>query len=240
MTVVSVLLDAILIAVTVFCLALGIKRGFVKSIVRMIGSLASLIVSFLISGPVAEWLFHTMFRSSVEQAVRNAVGSDVTASVSSLAEQWGAVLAGLPDVIRNGLASVGIQTPEQLGAAVAEQGAATAGDAARVMVDHLIAPLCVTLLQVIVFILLFIVLSFLVRFLAKMLSAVFSAIPLVREANKALGAVAGLLQGAMIVLVLTAALQLYMTMSGAGSAVTAADLDQTWITKWVMDINPLF
>ena len=43
-----------------------------------------------------------------------------------------------------------------------------------------------------------------------------------------------------MVLVLTAALQLYMTMAGASSVVTAADLEQTWITNWVMSINPLF
>lgn len=240
MTPTAIVLDVILAAVAVLCLVLGVKRGFVKSIVRMIGSLVSLVAAFLISSPVAEWLFTALFRPTVENAVHGAIGADASASLASLTGQWASVLASLPEVIRNGLSATGIQTPEQLGAAVAEQGAVTAGDAATVLVDQLIAPLCVMVIQVIVFILLFIVLSIVVRLLAGLLDKVFSAIPLVRELNTALGAVAGLLHGAVLVLVLTAALQLYMTMSGASSVVTAADLEQTWITGWVMQINPLF
>ena len=240
MTPIAIALDLILAAVVILCLVLGIKRGFVKSIVRMIGSLVSMIVAFLISSPVAEWLFNTMFRQTVENAVHSAIGADVSASISSLTEQWGTVLAGLPDIIRNGLAAAGIQSPEQLGSAVAAEGATTVGDAATVLVDRMIAPLCVMVLQVIVFIVLFLLLSVAVRLLAGVLDKVFSSIPLVRELNTALGAVTGLANGALWVLVLTAALQLYMTMTGASSAVTAADLEQTWLTGWVMQINPLF
>lgn len=240
MTMVSLTLDLILAAVVALCVVLGLKRGFVKSIVRMIGSLASLIVAFLISSPVAEWVFASFFRDQLQSTVSNALGADVSASVSSIAGQWASVLASLPDLVRNGLAATGVTSADQLGAVVTEHGAATAGDAAAVLVDSLIAPLCVMVIQVLVFVVLFIVLSIAVRFVAAALDKVFSAIPLVRELNTALGAVAGLLHGAVLVLVLTAALQLYMTMTGANSIVTAADLDQTWWTQWLMDVNPLF
>ena len=240
MTWVSATLDGVLAAVLVICVVLGFKRGFVRSVVQMIGSVAAMLVSFFISGPIAQGLFDAFFRTGVRETVASAIGGEATASVSTLQREWGAIFGRLPELFRNGLNATGSGTPDALSATVSKQGAATVGTAADAIADNLIAPICVALLQVLLFVVLFLIVSLLIRLVGRALDKIFSSLPLVRQVNTALGGAAGLLRGAVWGIVLCSVLHIYMTMAGSSSFVTAADLDATWWTGWVMDINPLF
>jgi uncharacterized membrane protein YfcA len=100
------------------------------------------------------------------------------------------------------------------------------------MMDAVIAPLCVSLLQAVLFLLIFIAVYIAAHFLAKAMDKVFSSLPIIRRVNALLGGVLGAIEGVAFVYLLTLVLRLYMTMAGAGSVVTAADIEASYIVEF--------
>ena len=228
----ALILDILAIALAIVFLIVGIHRGFIKSIVRLLGFAASMIASALISSPVATWLYNTFLHDRMELAVSEKVQQGVADAAQTLNEQIQAITESLPDFLQNLLTVFGDN-------AQSVSGTAQPNDSlVPTVMDNVVAPVCTALLQIIVFLVLFLILFFVVQLLGKLLDKIFSNIPVIKQLNGLLGGALGLAEGALVVFVLCAALQLYVSLAGDGSMLSMDALEQSRVLKWFMEINP--
>ncbi len=230
---VSWILDIVTVLVAVLFVLVGYRRGFIKSVVRLIGFAVSVVAAALLSNPIAAKLYDMLFRAQVETLVTQKVEEAAASASASLQEQITSVIASLPQSIQSLMSMYGVDVQEFVGAAQPAQALAAT------VLDQIVTPLCVMVLQLIVFLVLFLVLFLLVRLVGKLLDKIFASLPVIKQINGLLGAVIGFAEGVLVLFVLCYGVQLYMSLTGAQSAITAADLDQTYILRYLMDVNPI-
>ena len=227
------ILDGILAVIAVLFTVIGGVRGFIKTAVRLIGALASALIATFAAQPLAVWLYDAVFHTQVEQFVTVQVQNGVAAAAQSLNEQIDAVTGTLPQGLQSLFLLLDTEAAIQSGAAQsAEQLIAT-------VMEQVAAPLCTAALQVIVFVVLFAVLFILIHVLGICLDKTFSSMESTKKANHLFGGVLGFLESIPLILVLTVAVQLYMTFAGAHSVITVQDIENTYLMEWLMQVNPL-
>lgn len=226
----SWVLDMAAVAVMILMLVLGVRRGFIKSAVRLIGMIAALVAASLVSAPVAGWIFDRFLEAPIQTAVAQEAANATVAAAKTVQEQMMSVIQALPAVVQGAF--------DMAGMTVTQTGAPVAADALTAMLmESVLEPLCVSFMQVVLFLVLFIGLYIVARLIAKALDKIFNALPLIRQVNGLLGGVLGLCEGVAVVYVLTLGLRLYMTMAGADSVVSSADLEATYLVNYIMDFR---
>lgn len=181
--------DVIFVAVVVFALAIGWKRGFFRSMMDLIGTLLVLAVSIWLSGIAAEWAFQEMLRGPLTAQIAEALE---TASAENGAE---AVFAALPGIFSGALELYGITAD-----AVNQAMANASGPAAVAAVD-LMAPAVISVLKAVLALVLFLFLLVLVRMVTGAVCRVLR-LPLLRQLDQGFGAVLGAVQGLAVVFLL--------------------------------------
>ena len=232
MTISPILDIAVAVLLILFAL-IGVRRGFIKSVVRLLGFVLSVVAAAVASMPVAQYVYEAFFYSPIKAMVSQKVQEGVATAATGLSEQVTAVLSSLPKGVQSLLAMYGTDGNGFSGAAQTGEALVTT------VMDGVITPLCTALLQVIVFLVLFLVLFLLIRLLGKLLDKVFSSLPLIKQINGLLGGLLGFAEGVLVLFVLCYALQLYMTLTGENSLLTAEQLNATRLLSWLMNHNPI-
>ncbi len=228
----SWILDIAAAAVIVLMVIFGVRRGFIKTAVRLIGVIAALVTAALVSTPAAQWIFDTWVALPVRQTVAEAASEVAVSAAATLQEQVAHVVEALPAFVQSAI--------DVTGACVHQTGAPVAAHTLTTLImDSLMEPLCVSLMQAMLFLLIAILVYILARILAKTMDKLFNALPIIRQVNGLFGGALGLLEGLAAVYLLTLALKLYMTMTGAGSVVSDADIEATYLVKHFMDVRLL-
>lgn len=181
--------DLIFVALVVFTLVIGWKRGFFRSMMDLIGTLLVLAVSIWLSGVAAEWAFQEMLRGPMIAQIAEALE---TASADNAAE---VVFSALPSIFSGALELYGI-TADTVNQAIAN----TSGSAAVAAVD-LMAPAVISVLKAVLALVLFLFLLALMRILTSAICRVLR-LPLLRQLDQCLGAVLGGVQGIAVVFLL--------------------------------------
>ncbi len=228
----AMVLDLIAAALVVVAVIVGIKRGFIKSIIGLVGLIAAAVLAAMFASPLASTVYDSVIEKPLSAAVENAVETSAQSVASTVGEQIENATAGLPDILQ-----------AMLAADVSwEDNAAAAVDAAALSetLTGLLKPICISVVQVLMFLLLFIVILIAIKMLGGVIDKLFSSLPVIKQANGALGGVIGAVQGILLVFVLCFALELYMTLTGADAMITREQLSQTVIVKHFMAFNPFF
>lgn len=228
----SLVLNIILVAIMALTVFLGYRRGFVRTMIQLVGWVAALIVALTLSTPAATFAFDNFFAKGLETQLTetfNGIAGEPSAMLEQMVEKLPAPIASAlennPHVL---------ETLENLD----ESTANTAQSLASSVVDTVIRPLAVSLLQFLIFLVLFLLLLVVVRLLEKLVKPI-CKLPLIRQADGILGAVLGALKGAVFVLLLTALLQWLVTMGVFSNWVSTDTLEDAAIVNWVLQFNPL-
>ncbi len=230
---ISLILDIAVAALLVLFTIVGVRRGFIKSVVRLLGFVVAVVGAAVASMPIAQYVYTTFFHTPIEAMVAQKVQEGVTAAATSLSEQVTAVLSSLPHGVQSLLAVYGVDGSHM-------NGATQTGEAlVPTVMDGVITPLCTAVLQVIVFLVLFLVLFLIIRLLGKLIDKIFASLPVIKQVNGLLGGVLGFAEGVLVLFVLCFGLQLYMTLTGANSLLSTAQLEQTHLLGWAMANNPI-
>lgn len=227
------ILDGIVIAIAATFTVVGCVRGFIKSAVRLIGAIAAAIAAAFGASPIATWLYETVFYTSVEQFVEKQIQDGAAMAAQSLSDQITAITTSLPQGLQSVLALLGTETMIQDGAAQ------TADKLLPTVMEQLVTPLCMTVLQAIAFLALFFTLFILIHLLGIWMDKIFSKKTSTKTVNRVLGAVLGLAESVPLLLALCLAVQIYLTLAGAQSVFNVEDIEQTYILEWLMQVNPL-
>ena len=225
------LLDGVLILLFVLAIWLGHKRGFIKTVTGVVAFLVAVAIASLLSGPVAQFAYDR----AVEPSVVETVDSYTAAATGSLESGVNEALASMPGFVTNLLANGGIASGADV---LAKVGTADAAALGQNIADNVVEPLVIPLLKMIATLILFIVAYVLASLLLRVLNVV-AKLPLLKQVNKSLGAVAGVLSGVLWVLFAVSVLQVVAAVAGSDFIINQALLADTIVTDWLIGINPL-
>jgi len=232
------LLDFILLAIFALMLYSGVKRGFVHTVISAVAVFAAMLLASALSKTAAPWLYVTFVQETATQAVAASLppGVDITLSV----EQAKQVMQELPEVWSALAATVGIDLNEVI--ASIGGGAPQATDVAARVAEWILRPIAEAVLRVVAFAVCMIVLYILIRILMLILDRVFK-LPVLKSANKLLGALLGAVKGILFLLLICTVLQVvagFMEDSAFAEAVAASRLVQLLnLTKAIGAANPV-
>ncbi len=232
------ILDIVIVAVLAIFTFLAYKKGLIKTLFGMLGTLVAFLGAFAFKGAVGGWLDVTFVRPSVRNMVLSTLSGspvlDYDKALSSL--DVAGKVQKMPEALRSLLETVGISAAD-ITSSLSSLSANTL-EAKNKLIDSIAAPISATISTAIAFVILFVVLLIVCKVGAKILSALFNLLPIGKQFNRLGGAAVGLVEGALIVLVLTAVI--WGISLGADKGIFSPEtLEKTLITKEIIKINPI-
>lgn len=236
MNITAIVLDLLLAAAILYYFVHGWRKGFLSTFVHVVGYVLACCGAYIGSRALAETTYQLFIRQklvqSVSEALQNSAASaDVTTSI-------GAVLQTVPKVI-SGFVTTFFGGMEGLVKEFGDTIASTADSVGATIADQMLYPIIYTLLQALFFLLLFFAIMVIVRSLSKVFRGV-RHIPLIGPVNSLLGGALGLIQGAVIVLIVVMALNLLIGVTGDSIPYLNNEaIAKTYLFRYVYDWNPI-
>lgn len=229
----SVIIDLVIAAVFVLCVALGAKRGLFRSFAELVVVLLALLVAAKGAAFTADTAVDRMLRPVAQSLVEKRVDELMDQGVVniSLGDGLQRIVEALPgDALRRGAEEIlaAIEVPDQIGDVSAAGEVLTA--LGNEMLDALLGGMVRNLLYTVAFLLIFLVLTVLLRLLVRALDLPFH-LPVLRQINAFGGLLFGGIKG---VLLLWLAIWF---LTGTGLLLTAEVVEETRLLKLLI---PLF
>lgn len=215
-------LDAVVLAVSGICLALGWRRGFIDSVKGLVGILLSVIVAATLAQPVGEKIDEAVIRPWAVDQVLSVQGEEVSAD-TPIAQMD---LVAVNEQISN-LFHVDI-----LGETTADM--TVGGYVEKIITD---SGITMGISHALATILLFVGCSVVVWLIGLLLKPILK-LPVLRQCNGLLGLLVGAVNAVIVLLVIATAVELF------GSSVPNVDLgpqevEQTVLFKYIDQFNPI-
>lgn len=208
----SLVLDLICLVILISCILFYARKGFLSGIVSLVGTIAAALAGYFGGQKLAPALFDRAFRPNLEQQAAEAITAQGVPDLNAL---LGSLAAFLPQGTLQELTNEFASSTDLSAAALATQ-----------LVDTVIQPLVVPILAVLLFVIIFVVLRLLVSLLSRILTGA-RHVPVLGVANSALGAVTGVLMGALYIL-------LAVLVVGAAASVWAGVPDEDIFSRSVV------
>ena len=224
------LLDAVVILIFLLCVFIGRKRGFIKTVAGIVAFLAALAVSMLLSGPVAGLVYD----KAVEPSIVETVDTKLEETKGTAIEHLDNAYQSLPNMVKNLLAQAGVTDVNGLSDRLPTDGAETIGHSVNAVVEPLLLPLIKALCSLVLFFIAYIAASIVLRVLN-----IIAKLPLLKQLNKTLGLVGGIVSGALWALLAVTVIQVIAATGSADSTITLQTVSETVVVNWVAGINPL-
>lgn len=184
----SIVLDVLIVALLVIFLLIGKKKGFVCTAIELLGWIAVAVFAIPLAQTAANWVYDVCIDNSICNAVNKTI---VETSDGSLITAINDYIAKLPSFVSSQLAENEITASYILNQGELNDNIAGA-------VSNAVKPIIIPLISAIISIILAIVGIFCVRLLAKVCGGIVNRIPIVGSVNGLLGAMLGLVKGAVI------------------------------------------
>nr|WP_317413221.1 CvpA family protein [uncultured Solibaculum sp.] len=226
-------LDAIVILLAVLMMWADARRGFADVLIRTAGRIAVFFLAAAGSSALAPMVFDAAFRPSLVEKVAASLPSG--AQLGSAADMLQEGIRGLPGFLQpavQGAVSSNSQLTSLLETASSPETAATA------LVDHLVSPVASRLISGVLFLLMMTLGFWLVSWLARAIRPMFR-LPVLHGMNCFLGGLLGLLNAALLIIVLTALYYLFGTVLDIVPPPSREALDQSLIFSFFYEQNPL-
>lgn len=229
-----VIIDLILVLIFAGIIYASYKKGFVASFVSILAYFTALIVAMTFSVGLATFTY----KNFVKERLVNAVSDKLSDATS-----FEGALEVFPDYITNAASSFGINSQEiidKVNSSLAENTQEIKGEVAGEIVDLIASPIAITILRSLFFFALFLICSFVCKFIGKRLSKLISKIPFVGRANALLGALLGVVKGAVVILIICALTNMVLpSIEGSIPLLTQESVDKSLIFDLADKYNPL-
>lgn len=226
------LLDGLLVALFVLCVYVGWRRGFIKTISGLIALAAAVLVSTALCGPIAD----LVYTNAVEPTVVETLEAQLTAETLPESAEIDMALEKLPAFVTGLLEAGEVGNGEAI---LGKMETLAAGEtAARAMMDRVITPIVLPLLEMLCSVLLFILVYCIATIVLRVLGLV-AKLPVLKQLNNLLGVVAGALTGAVWV-IFAARILFTLAWLGLAAWLTPAVLEQTHLVSFANALLPTF
>ena len=229
----GIVFDLIFVGIIVAVVILSKNKGFVASCLDSLSLIISSIVSFLFTKQIADAVYNLAVKDLVKTSFKNAlddagrgltIADKVDRMVSALPES-ALKLADYIGVNIEGLkqrAAFGMHTDEEL---------------IEVVANTVAYDVMIVVVQAITFMVLFVAVSLIVKFASGFLSKTLSKLPVVGKLDSGLGAVFGLVKGAVIVIAVSVLFTIIVATAEANSPLLA--IDDSYIYNFLKSISPI-
>ena len=227
---VSLVLDIAVVLIILINVIIGAKKGFIRTAYSFIKFAASAVCAFFFAKPLAAVIKTTDIYRSTESSlieklcdyIKNG-NIDLTESISQSKAQ-----------IDEFLSSIGLSFDKLFGA-----GEVATGESVMEFSRGIVEPVCSALATVIAFVAIFLVASLALFIVMKVLDA-FASVPVIKQFNSLLGALAGAIVAVLLVFILIMLISaLTPFLETVGVVINEEAISATYIYKWLKDINPL-
>lgn len=204
----SVIVDIILVGIILSCVLRAYGDGFFTSAVKLAGSVGSLFAAWYVASNYAQMVFDKILRDvfisrSSAYLQKLAQNVDVKTAITNIIGQW-------PNDFLNTLFEKFSINTDSLATILTPTA-----ESAVYLVDRIIAPVVIVVLQMVMYILCYIA----VRCVCNVMASVFKVInkvPLLGTANKLAGGVAGIAIAGVNIIILSSLLSIIVVLSGNG------------------------
>ena len=179
-------IDVILLAIIGIVVFISVKSGFFKTLFDLVGYIVAVVVAKSVSLILAKNAFDTFIRGGAEEYL-NSVVSEIT--TEQLPEQTDRVVSSIPDGLRGLLNVVGF-TEEKIAdqiSTIETSGQNMVTD----LMDNVIEPIGVGIMQFLIFIILGIVLLVAAKIIVSLLNKIVKKLPVIKRFNSLLGGIIG-------------------------------------------------
>ncbi len=225
MNFVAYILDICFVASVVWMIYQSYRQGFLQSAVRTIGFLAAGIVAFAGSRILSEACYQLFFRDKLTATLETTILS--AANTNDFTEKMQLVIDSLPSLVQNVLSATGVNA-DTLAGQLSGSAQQSAEQISQLVMETVLHPLIVTMLNGICFLILFGAVMILVRSLVKILRGV-RRIPLVGSLNALLGGAMGIVEAAVVWYVVTIAIHFVLDISGGFTWLNREIIQSTWV-----------
>lgn len=217
----SFVLDLIILAIIVICIAVSAHKGFVKTIVGFVGMVLAIVLALSLSAPLANITYEKAVEPAVTSSISGVIG-DIENKAEGLVKEE--VYENLPDFVKNNID-------------ISELEISAGEDTAAAITESAIKPIAISFLKTIFSLILFVILIIAVKFLTKILNSIFS-FSILGKANKILGGVLGLVQGLIVALIFILISNLLISLTGGFLIFTQKSVDESYLFSLVSKILP--
>ncbi len=223
------ILDIVVLIVLVFCIFRGIKRGAVRTIFSLFSFIIALVLTFMLASPFAQYMEKLSFGESMHASISKAVEDKID---GFLFKEEDVETTNTTESI---LDTLSVPTYMKKSLFLKSDFFVRNSDvpASKAVADTLASAYMKLIYSVVLFVLLLIGLR-LLRILAEL---VFK-LPLLKDVNRIVGAVAGLINGIVIAYLLLSAVSALSSLPGAEWLQSA--MESSYIFKNIYENNALF
>ena len=197
------IVDVLLILVLVLSVVLTIRKGFIRCVFSLACVLVSVIAATSFNQPAAEWVYDNVLSDIVADKVETMIGENINNQIAIIDTE--SLISAVPEFAISALDKMGVEIQP-----VCENISMlqlSSEDAAHEIAEQIIRPGALILLRLICYLLIFIVARLLTGFIANVISKA-ARLPVLKQANKFLGAILGLAKGVAFVFALAIFLNL--------------------------------
>lgn len=230
------ILDGVVILIFLMAVYSGYRRGFVVSVIYLVGCVAAALVSLALCKPLAVSVYDMFLSNRVQQTVSSQVSNANAKDTASLSNSVAQAMKDLPGPVSNFMSASGY-TPEKIAESLSGKANESSADLTNAIVNTVVRPVSISLLQALCYVVLFAVMMILVGIVASTVNHVFR-LPLLRKINGGLGAVLGAVRGVLYVFLAVTVISMIAASSASDGKITQDVMDHTVIVHAVQNVNP--
>lgn len=237
MSIFSIVLDIALIFLILLITFLSYRKGFAISALSLAAWMAAIIIASFLSKPIAEFAYDSFKGKLLGETVTQLSDKEIVID-DSLQERIELIYNSLPEFTSEAISYLGID-PEKAADDIRQSFPIRSSVTIEDVLDMLIKPSIISLLEAISLIVLFIILLPLLKMLAKMISKLFD-IPVVSSFNRILGGVLGIVKSIIVIMILSVAIHIFITATNDKNQFINTDiLNSSRIFSFIDEKNPL-
>lgn len=212
------IVDIILVAIFAIVIIISAHKGFFKSLIDLAGSLIAVFVARVLSQSMAQSVYESVVAGSVEKSLINTLGEGASVDY---AEQLEGVLSSIPEGVNGVLQLMGID--KQVLLDKISQANLNGDNLIESLMNGVISPLVTAVVQFVLFAVLAIALILAVKFFAGLFNKIIKKLPVIKGFNKTLGAVFGILKGAIDVVIVSILVSVVVGFTSNQELIAAVD-----------------
>lgn len=226
----SIVIDLIIVGIVLLFAVISAKKGFVKTVVEMVGFVAAIVIALTVSAPIAEFTYDKV----IEPPILASISQEATDNVSGIVND---IWEKMPEFIITKAEEKG-HTQERVTESINAGMSSGAQTAVKATSQNVFKPIATSLLGLVFSAIIAIVLILLVKPIAKIVNGIFS-FSIIGKANRALGAVVGILKGAVFAVVFCLLINLIISFSPNGILIfTPENIADSYAFKLLAEAIP--
>lgn len=233
-------IDLILLAVFIIAVVISARRGLIRSVIGLVGNLIAVVSAIIFSVPLGEYVSSHFLYQPMRQWMINTLSPtalSTSASISNL--NFDELFSDMPQFFSDVLKNLNLDGGQLLNQynTLKVNGVEEAKSA---VIDIMISPMAQTCGRVIAFIIIFILAVIAINIIIWLLDFV-TKLPVLRQLNKAGGIVLGVINGLLLVFIISGIINLsigYIMNDKTSEEITHIS-ESTVIYKTVNSVNPI-